>query len=184
MTFLSSRSRVKLYFYTIITLIVTALVVGFIMTHEDDSIKRAGSPKFSAMMVDEPVAHPTIPLPDRTEPAPPPKPKPTATPTPRPKPVTRSYQRPPGWVQSFLQCVISHESRHAGMYTAENPYSTASGAYQFIDSSWQAYSRMAGHAGWSHAAYAPPEVQDAVAAWVVIHQGTYPWKGTHCGYGT
>lgn len=45
-----------------------------------------------------------------------------------------------------------------GNYDAENPTSTASGAYQIVDGSW------AGYGGYSHASDAPPAVQDAKAA--------------------
>lgn len=48
-----------------------------------------------------------------------------------------------------------------GDYTAEAAGSTASGAYQFLDSSW------AGYGGYPRAADAPPEVQDAKAVELV-----------------
>ncbi len=45
-----------------------------------------------------------------------------------------------------------------GEYTAQASSSTASGAYQFVDSSW------AGYGGYARASQAPPSVQDAKAA--------------------
>ena len=45
-----------------------------------------------------------------------------------------------------------------GNYRAQAAGATASGAYQFLDSSW------AGYGGYTHAKDAPPEVQDAKAA--------------------
>ncbi len=80
----------------------------------------------------------------------------------------------------FLVCVRAHESDRAGGYTAQNPYSTASGAYQFLDSTWRNVSAKAGHPGYSRALLAPWWVQDAVAMWVLNNVGRSPWAGTGC----
>jgi len=78
----------------------------------------------------------------------------------------------------FLACVRAHES--GGNYQAENPTSTASGAYQFLDSTWRTMSARAGHSGWGHAASAPPSVQDAVAIYTVNAGWASAWDGTGC----
>lgn len=72
-------------------------------------------------------------------------------PKPRPTVQRRSYggSLPPSRV-------IACESK--GSYTAENPYSTASGKYQIVDGTW------GGHGGYSHASDAPPHIQDEKAA--------------------
>jgi len=82
---------------------------------------------------------------------------------------------PPG---GFLACVRRHES--GGNYTAKNPNSTASGAYQFLDSTWRTMSARAGHSGWGSARYAPPWVQDAVAVYTVNSGWRSAWNGTGC----
>lgn len=80
----------------------------------------------------------------------------------------------------FLTCVRRHESDRAGGYGAQNPRSTASGAYQFLDSTWRNVSARAGHAGYSRAAHAPWYVQDAVALYLVNNGGRSAWNGTGC----
>lgn len=113
-------------------------------------------------------------------------PRPEA-PKPRPAPVSRTHDRKPiapSWAIEFGRCVIGHESINQGLYRAENPSSTASGAYQFIDETWQTQSRRAGFRGYARASQAPPRVQDAVFYYTVLHGGIGHWNGTHCGYGT
>jgi hypothetical protein len=62
-------------------------------------------------------------------------------------------------LEAILTTIRAMES--GGDYSAESATSTASGAYQFIDSSW------GGYGGFVHAGHAPPDIQDAKAAqWV------------------
>ena len=81
----------------------------------------------------------------------------------------------------FLACVRAHESAEAGLYSAQNPRSSASGAYQFLDSTWRVVSGRAGHGGYARAIHAPWYVQDAVAYDTAIRRGErYHWNGTGC----
>lgn len=69
-----------------------------------------------------------------------------------------------------LEAIKQCES--GGSYTAQNPTSTASGAYQFLDTTWQS---MDAAAGYARAADAPEAVQDAAAVELYTEQGTTPW---------
>ena len=88
-----------------------------------------------------------------------------------------------------MVCIRRHESdrggapHHTGGYGAENPRSSASGAYQFIDSTWRNVSAMAGHGGYARAKHAPAKVQDAVAWYAYQRWGassTMTWAGSGC----
>ena len=80
-----------------------------------------------------------------------------------------------------LRCIRAHESDTAGSYAAQNPYSSASGAYQFIDGTWRRTLQRMGRAGeYSRAVYAPPIYQDMVALWLLDHGGQSAWAGTGC----
>lgn len=59
-----------------------------------------------------------------------------------------------------------------GDYSAVNASSGASGAYQFLDSTWQSLSASSGY---TTAASAPESVQDAAAVELYDAQGTSPW---------
>lgn len=86
----------------------------------------------------------------------------------------------------FLVCVRRHESDrgpypHVNGYGAQNPISTASGAYQFLDSTWRNASAAAGFTEWSRAKWAPWWVQDAVAYDLGVKQGARShWAGSGC----
>ena len=64
--------------------------------------------------------------------------------------------------QKILGAIKTHES--GGNYTAQAPNSSASGAYQFIDTTWQALTKKYGMGqDYASAKLAPKEVQDAIA---------------------
>lgn len=75
-----------------------------------------------------------------------------------------------GHGDGFLACVRAHESDTAGGYSAQNPSSSASGAYQILDSTWQNYK------GYPTAASAPPHVQDERAQQLPKSA----WNGSGC----
>jgi muramidase (phage lysozyme) len=87
--------------------------------------------------------------------------------------VHRTYQ--------YRQCIIDVESRTSGLYHAQSRVSTASGAYQFLDSTWAGvvrkfekyYRRRVTTA--KRAIDAPPRVQDAIAAYAIVAQRGQPW---------
>lgn len=69
----------------------------------------------------------------------------------------------PADIEKILATIRTKES--GGNYGAQNPTSTASGAYQFIDATWRSLSSKYGiGTEYSKAKLAPPEIQDAVAA--------------------
>jgi hypothetical protein len=64
--------------------------------------------------------------------------------------------------QAILATIRTKES--GNNYSAQNPESTASGAYQFVDGTWQALTKKYGiGTEYSKAKFAPPQIQDAVA---------------------
>src|SRR5581483_8270173 len=67
-------------------------------------------------------------------------------------------------------------------YTATNPYSTASGAYQFTNPTWRRYASAAGVdlSQYPTAASAPPAVQDAVFNQAVSQNGLGDWTCPGC----
>lgn len=80
----------------------------------------------------------------------------------------------PGSYEDTLACIKHHESDTSGGYSAQNPNSTASGAYQVLDTTWN------GYAGYARAIDAPPEVQDQWAREAIDASGTRPWNGSGC----
>ena len=68
-----------------------------------------------------------------------------------------------GKSQQILDTIKSKES--SGDYRASNPRSSASGAYQFVDSTWQSLAKKYGiGTEFARAGDAPPQIQDAIAS--------------------
>jgi hypothetical protein len=89
---------------------------------------------------------------------------PTSSPSSVSSPSMRStYSGGGDEVDRVLNSIKGVESS-GGDYNAKNPNSTASGAYQFIDSTWRASTKKYGIGQqYPTARSAPPEIQDAVA---------------------
>jgi hypothetical protein len=81
----------------------------------------------------------------------------------------------PAVLSAIKQC------ESGGNYTAVNPTSGASGAYQFLTSTWQSLSASAGYAT---AAAAPAAVQDAAALELYNEEGTTPWVSSESCWGS
>ena len=87
----------------------------------------------------------------------------------------------PSAAEAFLLALIrGRESR--GDYRATNLVSTASGAYQFIDGTWAAVSKMTGvGTNYARACDAPPVDQDYNALVLLRRNGpnsSYSWKAS------
>ena len=84
-----------------------------------------------------------------------------------------------GGVDAFLAAIKQHES--GGNYTASNARGGASGAYQYIQSTWSSEAKAAGYGQYAGmpAGQAPPAVQDAVARYNALQQFNQygSWKG-------
>jgi len=82
---------------------------------------------------------------------------------------------PPGWDywSTRIRGCESHGRTDApGDYGAQNPHSTASGAYQITDATW------GGRYDVDHASDATPDQQDAVAADLYRRHGTADWAAS------
>lgn len=92
----------------------------------------------------------------------------------------------PNQARHVWLCIRSHESLHAGHYRAQNPVSSASGAGQWIDSTWRGVAKWVKVDGefvaraYDRAKYAPPWVQDAAFVHVWKRDGLSMWRGTGC----
>jgi hypothetical protein len=75
-----------------------------------------------------------------------------------------------GNLPAILLAIRACES--SNNYTAQNPTSSASGAFQIIISTWADYG------GYSQAKYAPASVQDAKALLLYETDGTSPWASS------
>lgn len=82
-------------------------------------------------------------------------------------PVTKPETAPTGDVLGRIK-----QCESGGSYTAQNAHSTASGAYQVLDSTWNRYG------GYARAKDAPPEVQEQFAQQLYNRSGTTPWNAS------
>lgn len=87
-----------------------------------------------------------------------------------PAPVTSGGTSNLGSLPAVFQRIVQCES--GGNPRAQNPTSSASGLFQFIDGTW------ANFGGYAHAKDAPVSVQIAKAEQVYAARGTQPWNAS------
>lgn len=130
-----------------------------------------------------PHLHEWLPAPPTTAPPPPPT---TAAPqrASRARLVSQARPRPAAAPQApapssggLLARIRWCESRDN--YQAQNRHSTASGAYQELDSTWRSWQASYGDGrSFARAMYAPADLQDLVASRALAAQGTRPWAAS------
>jgi hypothetical protein len=74
---------------------------------------------------------------------------------------------------AVANCVKAHES---GNYAEASHPSAGSGAYQYVPSTWQHWSALAGYGGYTYAYLAPPIVQDRVFVYTLRNGGAGNWS--------
>jgi hypothetical protein len=88
-----------------------------------------------------------------------------------------------GLLARIRGCESGGGNPHApGDYGADNPYSSASGAFQVTDATWRSwrvtYGSGTNAASYARAKHAPPAVQDTVVVRAFNAQGTRPWAAS------
>jgi hypothetical protein len=100
--------------------------------------------------------------------------------------VQEVWEGVPAEARRIWLCIRNHESRHSGHYTAENPVSTASGAGQWLNGTWDGLKEWVKVNGkfvakqYDEAKDAPAWVQDAAFIHVWKRDGLSMWHGTWC----
>jgi hypothetical protein len=98
----------------------------------------------------------------------------TSPPRPHPTPTTASRSRrslPTGRHLPAVLLRIRHCESHDN-YRARNQHSSASGAWQILDGTWDRFR------GYRRAVHAPRAVQDAKALALFADRGTQPWNAS------
>lgn len=114
----------------------------------------------------------------------------TVTPRPRARqPVAVASYRPvdAGTFRRIGGCESSGDPTGPLLWTKQNPHSTASGAYQDLDSTWSTWAKLYGSdvdaSSYARAMFAPPDVQQVVNERAFEAQGTAPWLSSRACWG-
>lgn len=91
---------------------------------------------------------------------------------PEPKKIELEVVKEPEPIQLPAIMLRIKTCESGGNYEAQNKRSTASGAFQFLDSTW------AGYGGYAKARLAPPRIQDEFALLTYQRSGTRPWNAS------
>lgn len=126
---------------------------------------------FQSVPNDQPVVPPHIVAVEETQPLV------WTAPSPKPRPVRRAARSThrsvvfPSVMLRIRSCE-SGDGHGSYNYTAQNKYSSASGAWQIVDGTWNRFK------GYRKARHAPRWVQDAKALLLYKDRGTQPWDAS------
>lgn len=165
----SASPRVQRFGAASVGLVLVAGLAS-VVTHRPSSLSEPVTLAAAVGPVDRVVDQPTVAAEARVAQVAASRSKPAPRPTARlrAKPVTTT--RDWGALSARIRgCESGSGPDSAGDYNAKNPTTSASGAYQIVDSTW------GGRYGVQHASDATPEQQDAVAYELYQRRGTADW---------
>jgi transglycosylase-like protein len=152
---------------------VMTVGMASVVAHRPDALRKPLTVAVAVAPVDRIVEQPAAAAEVHVAPAAAARSKPAPRPAAKPRPSSATTTKEWAALSARIRgCESGSGPNSAGDYKAENPSTSASGAYQIVDSTW------AGRYGVEHASDATPEQQDAAAYDLYQRRGTADWAAS------